>query len=229
MKKTTLILLIAIFATTNIFAQNCFKYLPQTKGTVMETTHYDKKGKKTSMSTLTIFDKTSTAEEIRLDVKLESQSVEQDTVMSREYAYICKDGKLYVDMTSYLGNTLDAYQGMEIEVDGDNLELPSNPVAGQKLPGGTVLVSVKNQGIQMVKISVTLSNRVVEKLETLKTAAGEFKCFKISQNTETKIGFIKVKGSSSEWIAEGAGVVRSESYNKKGKLMSYSELSKLTK
>ena len=40
---------------------------------------------------------------------------------------------------------------------------------------------------------------------------------------------MNIEGSSKEWYAEGVGVVRSESYNKNGKLTGYSELTKFEK
>lgn len=229
MKKSILIITVLLFAGLQGFTQDCFKYLPTEEGTKMETKHYDKKDRETATSTLTILKQTATGDEEKIDVKLESTSPEMDSVITNEYAYICKDGKLYVDMNPYFGNQLDAYQNMEIELDGDRLELPSNPVAGQKLPGGTVVAKVTNQGMPVMNISVSISNRRVEKVETIKTPAGEFKCFMIKQDAITKLGFIKVHSSSAEWIAEGAGIVRSESYNKKGKLVSYSVLNSISK
>jgi hypothetical protein len=44
--------------------------------------------------------------------------------------------------------------------------------------------------------------------------------FKITYDMETVTKIIKVKSSSVEWIADGVGVVKTESYNKKGKLTS---------
>ena len=229
MKKQLIALAIVIMAGFSAKAQDCFQYFPQKEGTVMESKHYDKKDKETATSTLTILKKTEKGSEQRIDVKMESTSPQSDSVFTQEYAYICKDGKFYVDMSAYLGNQLAAYQNMSMEVDADNLEIPTNPKEGQQLPGGTVKAKITNQGMPLMTITVTITDRKVEKWETIKTPAGEFKCFKIIQKSESKIGFIKVKASSAEWIAEGTGVVRSEAYDKKGKLVSYTVLSKLTK
>lgn len=229
MKKIILTSLSFILSfTLTVNAQDCFKYLPGA-GTSLETKHYDAKDKETGVSTLTILKRSHVDGGEKLDVRMESTSQETDSVFTTEYSYLCKNGKLYVDMSSYLGSKLDAYKGMQIEVDAENLELPTNPKAGQELPGGTVVASITNNGMPMGKVSVLIKDRKVEKLETIKTPAGSFDCFKIVQKTETKILFMKVKGSSAEWISEGAGVVKSESYNKKGKLVSYSVLSKISK
>ncbi len=228
-RMTALITAILLMVSIAMQAQDCFKYFPQKEGTVMKTKHYDKKDKETGESVITILQKASSGGRQQIDVKFESTSPNTDSAFVGEYAYICEDGKVYVEMKSYLGNQLAAYKGMDIEIDGDNIEMPTNPEAGQELGGGNVIATVKNQGIPMMKISLDISNRKVEKKETLKTPAGTFDCFKITQDTESKIGFIKVKGSSAEWFAEGIGLVRSESYDKRGKLVSYSVLHEITK
>jgi hypothetical protein len=38
---------------------------------------------------------------------------------------------------------------------------------------------------------------------------------------------VRMKNNSKEWYAENVGMVRSETYNKRGKLMGYSELTKM--
>ena len=74
----------------------------------------------------------------------------------------------------------------------------------------------------------TIYNRKVEAEEEISTKAGTFKCFKISYDILTD-AMIDIKGSAIEWIAKDVGAVRTESYNKKGKLTGYSELVKLEK
>ena len=70
---------------------------------------------------------------------------------------------------------------------------------------------------------LTIYNRKVDAEESLKTPAGTFNCVKISQSQHLK-AMISMDTNSIEWYAEGVGLVRSESYNKKGKLMGYSLL-----
>ena len=228
MKKniiTSFIFVLALSMATN--AQDCFKYFPQKEGTRMETTHYDKKDKETSTAIMTILKKTNTSGEQRIDLRVESTSEGMDSTIANEFAYICKNGKTYVDMSSYMGNELSKYQGMEVEIDAGKLEIPNNPKAGQTLSDGTVTASISNSGVPFMKITIRIFNRKVEKLETITTSAGTFNCFKLTQNSESKVAFMKVKGSTVEWYAEKVGIVRSESYDKKGKLLSYSVLTKI--
>jgi hypothetical protein len=76
-------------------------------------------------------------------------------------------------------------------------------------------------------MSTKITNRKVEILEEITTPAGKYKCAKITYDMEMKMGMvIKLKGV--EWISQKVGIVRSESYDQKGKLMSYSVLSSFT-
>jgi hypothetical protein len=58
--------------------------------------------------------------------------------------------------------------------------------------------------------------------ETITTPSGTYECYKITSNMamQTQMGIkMNVNMSSIEWIALKVGTVKSESYNKSGKLM----------
>ena len=79
-----------------------------------------------------------------------------------------------------------------------------------------------------MNISVDMLNRKVDKKESITTPAGTYDCFALSYDSEMKMG-MKMNFKIKEWISEGVGVVKSESYNKNGKLMGYSELTSFKK
>lgn len=81
-----------------------------------------------------------------------------------------------------------------------------------------------------MKMNMTMEmvDRKVEGKESLTTSAGTFDCYVISYTTEMKMG-LNTMFKNKEWIAEGVGMVKSENYNKNGKLMGYSELTKIMK
>ena len=205
-------------------SQDCTKFFPQNEGTVMVTKHYEKKDREISTTKQTILRKTVQGNELKIDIKMDSSSPDTDSVYSAEFSYLCKDGKLYIDMSNYLGTMLDAYKGMEVEINSEKLEIPSELVEGQTLTSGKVDVKIKSNGFQIMNIVITISDRKVEKKETITTPAGTFECFKITQKTTSKTGFVNIETFSSEWISEKVGVVRTENYDKKEKLISYSVL-----
>ena len=102
--------------------------------------------------------------------------------------------------------------------------------AATPLPVLVITLSINNnQGwkIPSAFLSVfSITNRKVEAIETITTAAGTFDCVKISYDVESKMMFtIKAKGA--EWYALETGLVKSESYDAKGKLTGSQELVKL--
>jgi hypothetical protein len=58
------------------------------------------------------------------------------------------------------------------------------------------------------------------------TPAGTFSCYKMSSTIETKTMFTMV-AKSTDWVAKKVGTVRSETYDKTGKLISYMVLTSM--
>jgi hypothetical protein len=88
-------------------------------------------------------------------------------------------------------------------------------------------MNVSNQGMTMMNMVTKISNRKVDAMEEITTPAGKFNCAKISYDVETKMMMlIHMKGI--QWISQKVGVVRSESYDQKGKLVGYSVLASIT-
>ena len=226
MKKLTILLFTGVFllGTANLFSQECVFYSPVEKGTVVKYSNYDKKDKLTGTSTQTVID--NYVEEGVQTVKLrnEYQDVEMDSAFVSELEMKCKDGRYYVDMESYIGESmLTPYSDMETTFEVENMTIPAELKAGDVLDNGRVTVTISNNGMKIMTISVNISNRKVEAKEDITTPAGTFECYKISYDISTKM-IITIKASTVEWYAKNIGVIRSESYNKKGKLTGYTVL-----
>ncbi|MFD2312589.1 hypothetical protein ACFSKX_19395, partial [Microbulbifer halophilus] len=108
-----------------------------------------------------------------------------------------------------------------------NVEFPNNLKVGQTLKDANLKMTLNMSGIKM-NMTMDMLNRTVDAKESVTTTAGTFDCFVLSYDTEMKMG-MKMNFKNKEWIAKGVGVVKSENYNKKGKLMGYSELTSFTK
>ena len=231
MKKSIFILLAAFFmlGISNLFSQECVFYSPVEKGTVLKHSNYDKKDKLTGTTTQTVID--NYVEEGTQVIKLrnEYQGVDMDSVFMTELELKCKDGKYYVDMESYIGeSTLTPYSDMETTFEVENMTIPAELKVGEVLDNGKITVTISNNGMKIMTISVNISNRKVEAKEDITTRAGTFECYKISYDISTKM-LITIKASTVEWYAKNVGVVRSESYNKKGKLTGYTVLTEFQK
>jgi hypothetical protein len=108
---------------------------------------------------------------------------------------------------------------MQMEVSGVDLEIPSTMVVGLTLPDANVNVSFSMNGMVIMRMYVKITNRKVAAQESVTVPAGTFDCFKITYDIETK-AMAKITASAAQWMAKGPGMVKSETYDKKGKLSS---------
>lgn len=210
-------------------AQDCKLFFPENIGTIREMTNYDKKDRLTGRVHQTISDKNVSGGNISMDVETVIYDDKNEELNRSKVEVGCENGVFKIDMSDYVDEMLEAYKEMDVELKGDNLQFPPNMSVGDELPEGNINIKVSSSGITMVNMDVTIKNRKVEGKEEITTPAGSFDCLKISYDTETKTNMFTINTSGIEWIAEGVGVIKSENYNKKGKLSSYSLLTKFEK
>jgi DUF3108-like len=227
--KSFLFSVLLISSGVFVFAQDCKIYFPDNVGAVREMSSYDNKDKFTGKTTQEILDVRNSGNSMSLDVKTIITDSEGNEFSNSEITLTCEDGVFKMDMSDYLSDMLESYQSMEIEMKGDNLTFPSRLSVGDVLKDASIDITILNNGVKFLNMQVVISNRKVVANEKVTTEAGSFDCYKITYDMETITKIIKVKASAVEWIADGVGVVKTESYNKKGKLTSYTLLTGLKK
>jgi hypothetical protein len=211
-------------------AQDCKFYFPTEEGTLLEMTQYNKKGKVTGYSSQKIIEKKEVDGALVIVFEQASRDEKGKNETKTEMEVRCKDGKFYFDLDNYMkGMNLEEYEGnpdIDVIVDGDDIYYPSELNEGESLPDGSLIVKVMTNGFQMMGVTVNITNRKVGSREVVTTPAGTFECNKITQTVDVK-SIMKIKTSEVTWLAEDIGVVKSEIYDKKGKLMGSSELIKI--
>jgi len=113
---------------------------------------------------------------------------------------------------------------IEIKIDGSVISFPLEMKAGDELADGNINIKINKDDFTLVTMTFDIFNRKVHENETITTTAGTFDCQLVTYDFESKFGFIKVKGSGKEWYLDDKAVIKSASYNKKGKLLDYYEL-----
>lgn len=228
MRKAISIFLIAFFIGFSSIAQDaadCNQYYPLKAGESRTYTTYDKKGKITGTSTQNIISVNKIEGGVEIVIGLTVNSEDSDTAVSSQFTATCKDGVYSVSMDNFLDPAvLGAYEGMELEIESDNIDLPAKPTAGQKLKDGSIRVKVNSGGNTLFTLTVNVTNRMVAAIEDVTTPAGEYNCTKITYDIESRFAFIRSSSKAAEWYAKDIGLVKSETYDKKGKLESYSLL-----
>jgi len=223
MKKLLLITAIILCAIV-LKAQETF--FPTKEGTVLIYKTFDKKDKLTSTIQYTIKHVTISGSNIDITYQCESIDPKDKLVFKEDITIHQKGDKLYIDMSNFINKAAFQQNGeipANIEVTGNNMEIPLNPQPGDVLPDASVAMALKMGFINM-KVSADVTNRKVEAIEDITVKGGTFKSYKFSSDINSVAMGIKVKAKSTEWYAKGIGTVKSESYDKEGKLQSHTEL-----
>ena len=229
MKKIYVIIIGLLFTITGI-AQDCNATLFLKQGNILEYTAYNKKGKATSKATHETISVVKEPNITTATIKVISEDIKGKDSFTAEYNATCEDGLFSIDMDRFFDMTkLQEYDDQDfiIEIDGNVLEFPKGAVAGDALNDGSIAVRVAKTGFTIITMIMDVKNRKVHQNETITTKAGTFNCQKVTFDYYSKIGIFRVQGSGVEWYQDDKVLVRSESYNKKGKLIGTSELTKI--
>lgn len=214
----------------SISAQDCNTFFPFKSSTKMEITQYDKKGKKSTVTQTTIGDVTKNDGRGEAEMTTTVSDKNGKELHVGEYIVTCKEDGYEVDVANMLNpGLLKGTYGMEVDITGEPLFFPNDLAVGNDLKDGSTEILVRSSGVKIMTITVDLTNRKVTGQESITTSAGTFDCYKIEYNADIKMGFMKMNYNEIQWIAQGVGVVKSEVYNKKGKLENSSELTKFEK
>ena len=230
-KKLILPLLLTFLIAPSYGQSNsCSQYYPMQEGATFQYTSYNKKGKKEGVIDYTIKEviNKGAKTEARMEMKHTDKKGKQHPM---EYGFTCEGDVVKIDFESIMPQEMLNQMGpnAEIKMDGTDIELPNNLSVGQELADADVNVTM-NMGPMNMKMGVRTVNRKVEKAEKLNTPAGDFDCLVLYEDHVVKPPMGKEQSSPSRtWIAEGIGMIKQISYNKKGEVISTSELTAYNK
>lgn len=228
MKKIFSLAVIVIIAVNYSVAQECIFYYPKTKDATLEYKSYDQKDKLTGISRQKIKDVTVSGDNVSAVIEAKYFDKDEKETYKNEFNVKCENGVFYIDMKNFMNpETMAAYKDMEMAIESSDLQMPSSLKAGDALGDGSITITISNQGMKMMTMATTITNRKVEAKENITTGAGTYECYKITSDILTKAGFMNVKGKSVEWYSKNVGVVKTESYSSNGKLVGYTLLTSL--
>jgi hypothetical protein len=210
------------FMAGTLTAQDCVFYFPSEVGTKVGYNYYSKPGKLEGTSTLLVTDRKTENGNLKLDIRATVFDTHEDTTISFNYAVWCDGDNFFIDMRSFLGS-MNLTELGDFKITSTDMELPARMTPGQQLKDASFTLEMT--GPIPVTMSSTITNRKVDALEKVTTPAGTFDCIKVSYDTFSKVAFIKTEGRTVEWYTPDIGIVRSEYYDKKGKVTSIHELS----
>jgi hypothetical protein len=230
MKKILIAILISFLAYEA--KSQCNTYFSFKEGTEYEMTHYSAKDKVTGKSLSQILSVEDNSGVLTAHIKGTAFDNKGKEITSMNFEYICDQGVLKMDLKRFIPKDMfGSDEDIEFEMEGDYLELPESLEIGQSLKDGMIegkMTMEGNPAMADMTMSVKIFNRKVEAKEDITTPAGNFTCYKISYDMESSTKVMgmnnKVNLKGVDYVSEGTGVVKTESYNKKGSLSSYSLL-----
>ena len=226
MNKFTPLLLIFIigYAPALVRAQDCNTYYPLKEGVRLEYAMYDKKDRPEGTQWQEVTEVRQTAEGTEAKLNIGFVDKKGKTVYESTYGFVCDGDLVRVDYESLMaGPAMEQFKDMDVEISGTDLEVPNNLSAGQDLKDASVTMKINMGGMNMNSV-VEMTNRRVEKMEQVTTPAGTFDCAVLYSETRSKMMMADRSFPSRTWMAKDVGVVKTESYNKKGEVVTRMEL-----
>ncbi|NRB63139.1 MAG: hypothetical protein HRU40_08980 [Saprospiraceae bacterium] len=229
--RTILIFFFALVYTTGYSQNNCSEYFPFEEGVSMEYKNFDRKDKIQSTIQHTIRQLSTVDGLLTAEISTSIADNDEKNVQEGNFTVTCSDGIFTMDLSQLLpAESMQVMGGgeMEMEILGDDFQLPNNPQIGSVLDDAKNTIQFST-GVINMKMELEFTDRKVEARETITTPAGTFDCIRLSYVMNTKMAIVRTSYRNVDWYAEGVGIVRSELYNKKDKLEYYTVLSKFEK
>jgi len=226
----TLLLSLAFVSFASFSYSQCNQYFIMNEGGFWEMTSYNAKGKNQGMSKYEVKSIEQSGDDYTASIQIQILDKKNKEVMDQELEFTCEDGIMHYDISQLMpASAMQAYKDMDMQMSGDNLEYPNDLSIGDRLKDATMNIAITGEGLPFdMNFKIETKDRKVESKETITTPAGTFDCFKISMTTLSKtVGTIEAK--SVEYIAPGKGIIRTESYNRGGKMTGYAELTAYSK
>lgn len=227
--KKLLYYFIFVLAPATIANAQCNTYYVFQEGSEWEYESYNAKGKLAGKSQQKVSEFSNTASGYTATVSSRMFDDKGKEVMKGDMLYKCDNGTMYLDMRNFISaEQMKVFSDYEMKIEATDLEFPSTLSAGTSLKDGNITISASGTPFPM-KMTMAVTDRKVEGKESVTTPAGTFDCYKVTSTStmENQMGMkMTIRTSAVEWIAPKVGMVRSESYDKNGKLAGYTVLSK---
>lgn len=225
-RSFTLIVILIIGGITLQAQDICESLASLKKGTLMEYTTFTKKDKPNGVQRMEITETKEVGNRKYSTVQATFEDKKGKEVTNLTYDFECEDNVFYID----LRNLIDpqAYAGMaamEMEWDGVANSIPGNLSVGDQLPDANMSMKASSGGISILSMNVDVVDQKVVAREVIETSAGSFDCYKIESTTHIKSIF-KSTTNSIQWFSPKVGTIKTENYDKKGKLSSYTLLTR---
>lgn len=232
MKTLVFTLLLLVVSLPNSRAQDCMGMTLKT-GMHFELSHFNAKEKPVGKVMYQVNDVRKEGNSTIMDITAQFEDEKGNQRPPYQIHYTCTGNELVADLSGMMQAMQNGgMKDMEMKLKTNQLVYPATLTVGQKLSDGQMEAEMSSKGNTMMNMSMTMANRQVEGKETITTPAGSFDAYKIASdvNFENRVMGIPVRSALrviSYRTNNQLFDVKSETYNKNGKLMGYSLLTKV--
>lgn len=206
-------------------------FFPTKVGTVLKYQTKDKKGNISGSYKYTIKEVNVQGHDLDITYLIENLGAKDELIYQEEITIHQRNGVIEFDMSAYLNKAAFQQEGeipAELTVTGNSMEVPLNAEPGMTMPDAHVAMSL-SMGFVKMKMAADVINRKIEVIEDVTVKAGTYSCYRFTSDVNGTAMGMNVETKSIEWYAKGIGTVKTESYDKKGKLLSTTELTEVTR
>jgi len=232
MKKLFLLFACACFATTYVSAQDCMAFFPSNEGATLINKTYNADSTLVNTMTYRVNKSYDYMDGTDMTIGFTMSDSLNNVIDNGNIEASCSDGNFYLKMVNRaMSPEVMEMLGKDTELVGNFLDYPDtfneiDPFDGDfATDAGEYTLQSKTD--KKNRMTVRVYNREFEKNEKITTPAGTFDAAKIT------FGFDCIKDGKTqshkgvEWYAPGAGIVRSETYDKNNNLENYTVLTTL--
>ncbi|MBK6932416.1 MAG: hypothetical protein IPH12_16790 [Saprospirales bacterium] len=216
--------------STAAAGQNCARMYDYFKeGVTLEYTSFDKKDRVESVMTQRVSKVEERADTLVAVFDVTTVDGKGKNARKSTLPIKCHAGIIYVDLQTVvpMPENSEEMADMQMEMRGSDLSFPPGMRPGQTLADADMELSVRMGGVQIMNTQYRIFNRKVEAQESMTTAAGTFDCLKITYDMEYKL-LGKHQMRTEYWYSPSVGMVKSVTYDQKGKGETRMELTKMT-
>ncbi|MBD2751343.1 TapB family protein [Spirosoma validum] len=231
MKVLVFLLLIITTITSKGWAQDCLG-MTLKAGTSYEMSTFNAKDKPTGKISYQVKDVHKEGSSTVMDITAQFEDEKGKQRTPYVIHYTCTGNELIADLSGMMQSMqATAMKDAEMKLKSNKLVYPGKLSVGQKLSDGQMEAEMVSNGNTMMNMNMVMSNRQVESKAPITTPAGTFDTYKIKSDMsfESRVMGIPIRNSMqvvSYRVDSQIFDIKSETYNKNGKLMGYTLLTK---
>jgi len=217
--KWVIMTIFVVSMAAGLHAQSAF--FAEKAGMEMTYVNNDAKGKATGYQVMTVRDVKGSGSNMTIEYSMElldkNRKPPKNSPGAQNFEVVVKDGVLILDLNQMIPAQLVKDMGTQIKFTGLPMELPNDLQPGQQIKDADVTMEV-DMGIMKMSTVIKMTDGMCLDIEDAAVPAGTFKSHKISQTVSATILRMNTVSKTLRWYTPGVGVVKTETYDSKGKL-----------